>query len=92
MILTETGHPLGQVPRAKNEALARLMDTGKLLFGRLESKSWQGEWLKVSAHIYLRDFSTQQKDCHPARLCYAGSPFSGAVSVAGKVNGLNRCL
>ena len=56
MILTETGHHLGYVPRAKNEALARLMDAGKLLFGKLESKAWQGDWLKVSAHIYLRDF------------------------------------
>ena len=34
-------------PRAKNEALARLMDAGKLLFGRLEDKEWQGEWLKI---------------------------------------------
>jgi len=56
MILTEGGHHLGYVPRAKNEALARLMDAGKLLFGKLESKEWQGEWLKIAAHIYLRDF------------------------------------
>ena len=56
VILTESGHRLGYVPRAKNEALARLMDAGKLLFGKLESKTWQGEWLKVSAHIYMRDF------------------------------------
>lgn len=31
-ILTEAGHFLGYVPRVKNEALARLMDAGKLLF------------------------------------------------------------
>jgi hypothetical protein len=42
--------------RAKTEALARLLDAGKLLFARLESKSWQGDFLKVAAHIYLRDF------------------------------------
>ena len=56
MIFNEAGHQLGYVPRAKNEVLARLMDAGKLLFGKLESKAWQGDWLKVSAHIYLRDF------------------------------------
>ncbi len=56
VILTESGHRLGYVPRAKNEALARLMDAGKLLFGKLESKTWQGEWLKIAAHIYMRDY------------------------------------
>jgi len=56
MILTEAGEHLGYVPRAKNEALARLMDAGKLLFAKLESKSWQGDWLKVVTNIYLRDF------------------------------------
>jgi len=55
MILEEAGHHLGYVPRAKNEALARLMDAGKLLFARLESKSWHGDWLEVEARIFLRD-------------------------------------
>ena len=55
MILDEAGHHLGYVPRAKNEALARLMDAGKLLFARLESKSWHGDWLEVEARIFLRD-------------------------------------
>lgn len=55
MILTEAGEHLGYVPRAKNEALARLMDAGKLLFARLEAKSWQGDWLNVEVHIFLRD-------------------------------------
>jgi hypothetical protein len=54
-IFSEAGQQLGYVPRAKNEALARLMDAGKLLFARLESKSWQGDWLKVEVRIYLRD-------------------------------------
>ena len=55
MIFDEAGHHLGYVPRAKNEALARLMDAGKLLFAKLESKAWQGDWLKVGVRIYLRD-------------------------------------
>jgi HIRAN domain len=55
MIFAESGHNLGYVPRAKNEALARLMDAGKLLFAKLESKAWQGDWLKAEVRIYLRD-------------------------------------
>lgn len=45
MISDEVGHHLGCIPRAKNEALARLMDAGEILFGRLESKEKQGAWL-----------------------------------------------
>lgn len=56
MILAEAGHHLGYVPRAKNEALARLMDAGKLLFARLESKHWQSEWLHAEVRVFLRDF------------------------------------
>lgn len=56
MIFNEAGHHLGYVPRAKNEALAHLLDAGKLLFGKLEAKAWIGDWLKFEARIYLRDF------------------------------------
>lgn len=56
LILTEAGEALGYVPRVKNEALARLMDAGKLLFAKIESKAWQGDWLKVEVRIYLRDY------------------------------------
>mgnify|MGYP000371503674 CR=1 FL=1 len=56
MILSESGHHLGYVPRLKNEALARLMDAGKLLFGKIEAKAWLGEWLKVDLRVFMRDF------------------------------------
>lgn len=55
MIFDDAGHHLGYVPRAKNEAIARLMDAGKLLFARLEAKVWQGEWLKAEVRVFLRD-------------------------------------
>ncbi len=55
MILDETGHHLGYVPRVKNEAVARLMDAGKLLFARLESKAWEGKWLRAEVRVFLRD-------------------------------------
>ncbi len=56
MILDEKGNQLGYVPRTKNEALARLMDAGKFLFGQLESKQWQRNWLKADVRIFLRDY------------------------------------
>lgn len=56
MIFDEPGHHLGYIPRAKNEALARLMDAGKLLFGRLESKERRDTWLKVDLRVFMRDF------------------------------------
>jgi hypothetical protein len=55
MILSTAGHHLGYVPRAKNEVLARLMDAGKLLFGKLETKEWVENWLKLEVRIYLRE-------------------------------------
>ena len=55
MILTESGHHLGYVPRSKNEVLARLMDAGKFLFGRLETRRWEGTWLQAEVRIFLRE-------------------------------------
>jgi len=54
-ILDEAGHLLGYVPRAKNEALANLMDAGKLLFGKLVAKRWVDTWLKVEVRVLMRD-------------------------------------
>jgi hypothetical protein len=54
-IHTESGRHLGYIPRAKNEAAARLMDAGKLLFARLESQRWHGDYLEASIRVYLRD-------------------------------------
>lgn len=55
IILTGNGEKLGYVPRDRNEILARLMDAGKFLIARLESKEWQGDWLRVAARVFLRD-------------------------------------
>lgn len=55
LILTENGEKLGYVPRDRNEILARLMDAGKFLIARLEDKEWHGDWLRVSARVFLRD-------------------------------------
>ena len=55
LILTEGGQKLGYVPQDKNEVLSKLMDAGKLLFGRLDEKSWVDDWLKLDIQVYLRD-------------------------------------
>lgn len=55
-IHTETGHKLGYVPRRHNEIPARLMDAGKLIFGRLASKELQGNWLNLKIQLFMRDF------------------------------------
>ena len=74
MVLAETGHHLGYVPRAKNEALARLMDAGKILFAKLEAKDWQSDWLKLTAHIYLRDLKTPSPRSTRSKLTRSGTP------------------
>ncbi len=55
-IFDEKGRKLGYVPQAKNEVLARLMDNGKFLFGKLVSKEWIDDWLKIDIRIFMRVF------------------------------------
>ena len=55
MILDTEGQMVGYVPRDKNEVVARLMDAGKLIFGKLESKEWYDKWLKADIRVYMRD-------------------------------------
>lgn len=58
-IYDEQNNCIGYVPRAKNEVIARLMDAGKLIFGKLLEKSQEGgggRWLKLMIRVYLREF------------------------------------
>ncbi len=55
LILTESGKKMGYIPKDRNEILARLMDAGKFLFGRMESSNWKGTWLYIRARIFLKD-------------------------------------
>jgi hypothetical protein len=54
-IFDEKGRRLGYVPRAQNEVLANLMDAGKLLFGKLDTKKWRDDWLWIEIRIFMRD-------------------------------------
>lgn len=49
------GVKLGYVPKADNVIFARLMDAGKLLFGRISSKEQKGKWLKIGMKVFLHE-------------------------------------
>ena len=56
MLVCPEARHLGYVPRAKNEALARLMDAGKLLFGRVDAVNRLNDWLQINVRIFMRDW------------------------------------
>lgn len=54
-IYTSEKQKLGYLPRDKNESTARLLDAGKIIFGTLLSKEWNGKWLRLSIQVFLID-------------------------------------
>ncbi|MDT3740613.1 MAG: HIRAN domain-containing protein [Candidatus Kapabacteria bacterium] len=55
MLLSQKGEKLGYIPRDRNEILARLMDAGKIIIGKIVDKKWYESWLKLSIRVYMRD-------------------------------------
>lgn len=55
VIKNADGVKIGYVPKADNAIFARLMDAGKLLFGKIVSKEMQGNWLKICIKVYLHE-------------------------------------
>ncbi|ATD29821.1 restriction endonuclease [Macrococcus sp. IME1552] len=55
MIKNADGVKLGYIPKADNIIFSRLMDAGKLLFGKISSKSMNGNWVKIKIDIFLKD-------------------------------------
>jgi hypothetical protein len=55
VIKTTNGVKVGYVPEKDNVIFARLMDAGKLLFGRISSKKFEGKWLKMDIKIFLHE-------------------------------------
>ena len=49
------GVKIGYVPKADNAVFSRLMDAGKLLFGKLTEKEKRGSWLRIKMEIYLNE-------------------------------------
>ncbi|WP_317854544.1 HIRAN domain-containing protein [Chakrabartyella piscis] len=55
LIQTSSGVKIGYVPKVDNIIFARLMDAGKLLFGRISQKEVKGNWVKIDIKIYLQE-------------------------------------
>lgn len=49
------GIKIGYIPRIDNVIFSRLMDAGKLLFGRISSKESSGKWVKIHIKIFLQE-------------------------------------
>lgn len=49
------GVKIGYVPKVDNVIFSRLMDAGKLLFGRITAKEMRGNWLKIAIAVYLKE-------------------------------------
>ena len=55
VIKNQDGVKVGYVPRQDNMIFSRLMDAGKLLFGRITGKEMRGIWLKMDIKIFLHE-------------------------------------
>ena len=55
VIKTVDGVKIGYVLKKDNVIFARLMDAGKLLFGRISAKEKKGSWVKINIKVYLHD-------------------------------------
>ena len=55
VIRNTDGVKIGYVPRADNVVFSRLMDAGKLLFGRISAKETHDSWLKIDIGIFLHE-------------------------------------
>lgn len=49
------GVKIGYVPKADNVIFARLMDAGKLLFGKVTAKEIRGSWLRIDIKVFLHE-------------------------------------
>lgn len=52
-IHTEAGQRIGYIPQVKNEILSKLLDGGKLVYGMVKDKHWEGNWLKIDVSVFL---------------------------------------
>lgn len=55
VIKTTDGVKIGYVPQSDNAIFSRLMDAGKLLFGKITDKENQHGWVKINIKVYLHE-------------------------------------
>ena len=46
---------IGYIPQQDNIVFSRLMDAGKILFGKIKSKEKCGNWYKIDIRIYMHE-------------------------------------
>ena len=54
-VLNDDGERIGFIPRRDNPILARLMDAGKSLYGKVREVRDRKSWPQIELDIYLRD-------------------------------------
>ncbi|OJF72205.1 restriction endonuclease [Streptococcus bovimastitidis] len=54
-IVTLKGDKIGYIPQKDNLIFSRLMDAGKVLFGKITRKEKKGQWTKIEIAIYLHE-------------------------------------
>lgn len=55
VITNADGIKLGYVPRTDNAIFSRLMDAGKLIFGRISDKDAERDWVHIEIKVFLLD-------------------------------------
>lgn len=55
VIRTMSGVKIGYIPRKDNLIFARLMDAGKLLFGRISHKDIKDDWIRLKIKVFLQE-------------------------------------
>ena len=55
LIQDKYGNKLGYLPAKENLIIARLMDAGKYLFGKITRKRKHGSWNFIEIKVYLKD-------------------------------------
>ena len=55
VIKTADGQKAGYVPKKDNPVFSRLMDAGKLLFGKITSLEKKGTWVEIKIDIFLHE-------------------------------------
>lgn len=55
VIKNRDGIKIGYIPQEDNAVFSRLMDAGKLLFGKISKKEMLNEWLRIKIKVYLHE-------------------------------------
>ena len=55
VIKNADGVKIGYIPKQDNVIFSRLMNSGKLLFGKIVSKEKKGRWVKINIKVYLHE-------------------------------------